>query len=307
MRTRRIGTLEVSVVGLGCNNFGWRIDEAASRAVVDAALQSGITFFDTADMYGDGASEEYLGRALGGRRTEVVVATKFGHRSGHPARGAHPDHIRRAVDASLQRLGTSWIDLYQLHTPDPAVPIADTLGALDDLVTAGKVREVGCSNFTLAQLREADAVRTGNGVRFASVQNHFSMLERGDAPVVAACAGEGRAYLPYYPLANGMLTGKYRAGREAPGGTRITEGGRYAPILNPANLEVVERLATFAESRGGGVLDVAFAWLLSHPAIASVIAGATKPHQVAANAAAGDWELSGTERAEADQLLGSPT
>lgn len=305
MKTRRIGSLEVSVVGLGCNNFGWRIDEAASRLVVEAALDAGVTFFDTADMYGDGASEEFLGRALRDRRTEAVVATKFGHRSGQPERGAHPAHIRRAVEASLQRLGTSWIDLYQLHTPDPAVPIADTLGALDDLVTAGKVREVGCSNFTLDQLHEADAVRTPHGVRFASVQNHFSMLERSDAAVVAACAEEGRAYLPYFPLASGMLTGKYRVGRDAPHGTRIADGGRYAPILNPENLATVERLADFAEVRGAGVLDVAFAWLLDHPAIASVIAGATKPHQVAANAAASEWDLSPAERAELDLMLSS--
>ena len=305
MKTRRIGTLEVSVVGLGCNNFGWRVDEVASRAVVEAALDAGVTFFDTADMYGDGASEEYLGRALAGRRAQVIVATKFGHRSGHPERGAHPNHIRRAVDESLRRLGTSWIDLYQLHTPDRAVPIADTLGALDELVAAGKVREVGCSNFSLDQLREADAVETSHGVRFASVQNHFSMLERADAPIVAACEEQGRAYLPYFPLASGMLTGKYRAGRAAPQGTRITEGARYAPLLNPENLATVERLASFAEDRGAGVLDLAFAWLLSHGSIASVIAGATKPHQVAANAAAGGWELSPSERTDVDELLGS--
>lgn len=306
MRTRRIGGLEVSVVGLGCNNFGWRIDEERSRAVIDAALDAGVTFLDTADTYGNGASEEYLGRALRGRRADVVIATKFGHRSGHPDRGAHPAYVRRAVEASLARLQTEWIDLYQLHTPDPQVPIADTLGALDDLVTEGKVREVGCSNFTIEQLAEADAVRTSHAVRFASVQNEFSMLERAEAPMVAACEAQGRAFLPYYPLANGMLTGKYRRGREAPPETRITGGGRYAPLLNDANLDVVERVADFAEARGAGVLDAAFAWLLSHGSVASVIAGATKPHQVAANVAASEWELAPADRLELDRLLGSP-
>lgn len=303
MDTRRIGSLEVSVVGLGCNNFGSRIDEGATRAVVDAAVRSGVTFFDTADIYGDGRSEEFLGRALGARRAEVLIATKFGHRSGHPDRGAHPAYISRAAEASLQRLGTDWIDLYQLHTPDPDVPVADTLGALDELVVAGKVREIGCSNFTVDELRAADAVRTEHGVRFASVQNHFSMLERAEASMVQACAGDGRAFLPYYPLANGMLTGKYRVGRERPPGTRITVGGRYAPILNDANLEIVERLASYAEARGAGMLDLAFAWLLSHRAIASVIAGATKPHQVVSNAAASEWQLTSKERAEVDALL----
>lgn len=306
VHTRRIGSLEVSAVGLGCNNFGGRTDESASRAVIDAALAAGVTFFDTADMYSDGLSEEYLGRALRGRRGDVVIATKFGHRSGHPDRGASPTHVRRAVDASLKRLQTDWIDLYQLHTPDPQVPIAETLGALDELVAAGKVREVGCSNFSLEQLAEADAVRTAPGARFASVQNEFSMLERDQAPVVAACEQQGRAFLPYYPLANGMLTGKYRAGRQPPPGTRITGGGRYAPILNDENLAVVERIADFAEARGAGVLDAAFAWLLSHAAIASVIAGATKPHQVVSNAAASDWRLSPEDRAELDLLLRSP-
>ena len=303
MDSRRIGSLDVSVVGLGCNNFGWRIDEPAARAVIDAAIDAGITLFDTADMYGGGRSEEFLGRALADRRGEVLIATKFGHRSGHPDRGAHPDHVKRAAEASLRRLRTDWIDLYQLHTPDPAVPIADTLGALDELVTAGLVREIGCSNFSLGQLADADAVRTPHGVRFASVQNEFSMLARGEAPVVDASAATGRAFLPYYPLANGMLTGKYRVGREAPAGTRITDGGRYAPILNDANLRIVEGLAVYAEAHGAGLLDLAFGWLLSHPAVASVIAGATRAHQVRANAGASMWTLTAAQRAEVDALM----
>lgn len=304
MNTRRIGTLDVSVVGLGCNNFGPRVDERGTRAVVTAALDAGVTFFDTADIYGDGDSERFLGRALGPRRADVVIATKFGHRSGHPSRGAHPDHVHRALEASLERLGTDWVDLYQLHTPDPDVPIADTLGALDQLVVAGKVREIGCSNFDLRQLAEADAVRTPHGVRFASVQNQFSMLAREEAGVVAASSSQGRAFLPYFPLASGLLTGKYRVGREAPAATRITGGGRYASMLSPANMATVERLALYAEQHGAGLLDLAFAWLLSHEAIASVIAGATKPHQVVANAAASEWTLTDVERREVDLLLG---
>lgn len=304
MDTRRIGSLDVSVVGVGCNNFGWRIDEAATGAVVDAALEAGITFFDTADIYGGGKSEEYLGRALGRRRGDVVIATKFGHRSGGPERGAHPEYIPRALDASLKRLGTDWVDLYQLHTPDPRVPIAETLGALDALVAAGKVREVGCSNFSMAQLAEADAVRTSHEVRFASVQNHFNLLERGEQEVVAASASAGRAFLPYYPLASGLLTGKYRRDRAVPEGTRISGGGRYSPLLNEDNLDTVERLATYAESHGRTLLELAFGWLLSHVAVASVIAGATSPAQVVANAHAAGWRLSDVELAEVDALLG---
>lgn len=303
METRRIGSLDVSVTGLGCNNFGWRIDERATVAVVDAAIDAGVTFFDTADIYGGGRSEEYLGRALGARRSQVVIATKFGHRSGHPDRGAHPDYIPRALEASLKRLGTEWVDLYQIHTPDPTVPIAETLGALDALVAAGKVREIGCSNFTAEMLAEADAATTPHRVRFASVQNHFNMLERAEQALANACARQGRAFLPYYPLASGLLTGKYRLGRGAPEGTRITEGGRYGSLLNDANLAIVERLAEYAESHGRALLDLAFGWLLSHPAVASVIAGATSAAQVRSNAEAASWRLSCLQRDEVDALL----
>lgn len=305
MDRRRIGSLDVSVVGLGCNNFGWRIDERQAAAVIDAALDAGVNFLDTAELYADGKSEEYIGRALQGRREQVVIATKFGHRSGHPDHGAHPDHIPRALEGSLKRLRTDHVDLYQLHTPDPGVPIEDTLGALDRLVAEGKAREVGCSNFDLGQLAAADAVQTPHRVRFASVQNHFNLLERQDQETVQACARDGRAYLPYYPLASGLLTGKYRLGAKLPEGTRITEAGRYNPLLSEENLRQVERLVEYAELHGRTVLDLAFAWLLSWPAVSSVIAGSTSPAQIRANAEAAGWRLSTLQREEVDRLLGS--
>lgn len=300
-----IGSLRVSVVGLGCNNFGWRIDEAATHEVVHAALDAGITFFDTADIYGGGASEEFLGRALGPRCRDAVIATKFGHRSGHPDRGASPAWIRRAVEASLRRLGTDVIDLYQIHTPDPAVPIAETLGALDELVRAGKVREIGCSNFTAAQLRAAAAAGAPGAARFASVQNHYSLVAREDEQreVLAHCEESGVAFLPYYPLASGLLTGKYRASGPLPRETRLADEGRYSSWLTPERLDLVERLAGFAESRGHTILELAFAWLLAHRPIASVIAGATSPAQVRSNAAAGGWRLTEPEREEVDAIL----
>jgi aryl-alcohol dehydrogenase-like predicted oxidoreductase len=304
METRRIGSLAVSAAGLGCNNFGTRVDERATAAVVGAALDAGVTFFDTADVYGDGRSEEFLGRALGSRRQGVVVATKFGHRSGGPERGASPAHVRRALEGSLRRLGAEHVDLYQLHTPDPLVPIADTLGALARLVDAGLVREIGCSNFSAAQLREA-AAATPCAPRFASVQNEYSLLHREpEAEVLLECERLGVAFLPYYPLANGLLSGKYRRGRPAPEGTRITGGGRYAALLDDANLDAVERLAAFAEGRGHSLLELANAWLLARPAVASVIAGARTPEQVRANAAAaGAWRLDAALLAELDGLV----
>ena len=204
METRRIGTLQVSVVGLGCNNFGWRIDAAATAAVVDAALDAGINFFDTADIYGGGESEEFLGRALGRRRNEVLIATKFGMRMDDERRGARPEYVRRAAEDSLRRLGTDRIDLYQLHQPDPQTPVAETLGALDELVRAGKVREIGCSNFSGEQLRAAaDAIREG-AARFVSVQNEYSLIHREpEAGVIPECVRAGIAFIPYFPLPMG--------------------------------------------------------------------------------------------------------
>jgi aryl-alcohol dehydrogenase-like predicted oxidoreductase len=307
VETRRIGSLEVSAVGIGCNNFGPRLDAARTAEVVHAALDAGITFFDTAELYGEGRSEEFLGRALAGRRDEAVIATKFGYHKGHPERGGQPENVRRAVDDSLRRLGTDRIDLYQLHSPDPSVPVADTLGALDELVRAGKVREIGCSNFSVEQLREAGTAAAPGRARFASVQNEYSLLHRDpERGVLAECERQGMAFLPYYPLASGLLTGKYRRGAALPEGTRITAGGRYATLLTEENLDVVERLAGWAEARGRTLLELAFAWLLAHRRVASVIAGASSPEQVRANAAAAAWRLTPEERAEVDALAPAP-
>ncbi|HEU0053205.1 MAG TPA: aldo/keto reductase, partial [Longimicrobium sp.] len=305
METRKIGSLEVSVVGLGCNNFGRRVDAAGTKAVVDAALEAGINFFDTADIYGNGESEEYLGRALGPRRGEIVLATKFGMRMEDGGQGARPDYVRRAVEASLRRLGTDRIDLYQLHRPDDSVPIADTLGALDELVRAGKVREIGCSNFSVEQLREAEVAAAG-GARFVSVQNEYSLFHRDpEAGVLQECERLGLGFIPYFPLASGLLTGKYRQGEKAPAGSRLTEG-RFAELMTDERLGQVERLRQFAETRGHTLLELAFSWLLARPVVTSVIAGATRASQVDANAAAAGWRLNDADLAEIDEILAAP-
>ena len=221
---RKIGSLEVSLTGLGCNNFGWRIDAAQTQLVVDAALDAGINFFDTADIYDKGNSEEFLRRALGNRRQQVVIATKFGMKFDDTRRGARPEYVRQAAEDSLRRLGAGHIDLYQLHEPDPSTPIADTLGALQDLVTEGKVREIGCSNFSAQQIREAESA-AGQGAHFVSVQNHYNLFHRDDdAEVLPEIEKRGLAYLPFFPLANGLLSGKYRMGRPLPSGSRGDAG-----------------------------------------------------------------------------------
>jgi aryl-alcohol dehydrogenase-like predicted oxidoreductase len=303
MNTRRIGSLEVSVVGLGCNNFGMRLDYDATTAVVDAALDAGITFFDTADVYGGTKSEEYLAGALGRRRDEVVVATKFGAAVDEQRRGARPEYVRHAVEDSLRRLGTDRIDLYQLHTPDPDVPIGKSLAVLDELVKAGKVREIGCSNFSPDQLREAEeAVREG-AVRFVSVQNEYSLIHReAEHDVLPECERLGIAFIPYFPLANGLLTGKYRRGKDVPAGGRL-DSARGERLLTNNNLAVVERLVEFSQRRGHTVLELAFSWLLKWPAVASVIAGATSPEQARSNAAAAGWKLTDGELVEVDSIL----
>ena len=293
MRTRRLGSsdLEVTVVGLGCNNFGGRIDEAASRAVIDAALDAGVTYFDTADIYGNkGGSEEIIGRALAGRRDRVVLATKFGHdmEDGETARGARP-YIRKAIEASLRRLQTDRVDLYQYHRPDGVTPVEDTLGALHELVQEGKVRAIGSSNFTTEMVEDAHAVATDRGLTpFVSEQSEYSWLKRdAERELLPACERLGIGFIPYLPLASGLLTGKYSRGRPAPEGTRLA--GRD---LDEERLARVERLEAFAAERGITLLDVAVGGLAAVPGVASVIAGATKREQVRANAAAGAWEPS---------------
>lgn len=300
METRMIGSLEVSVVGLGCNNFGMRIDRARSAAVVGAALDAGINFFDTADIYGGAKSEDYLGSALGPRRDEIVLATKFGiPYEGHEG-GAAPDYIRTAVEDSLTRLGTDRIDLYQQHVPDQKVPIAETIGTLVELVAEGKIREFGCSNFSVPLLTEAAAATPAGSPGFVSVQNQYNILHREpEDGVLEWCDSTGTAFLPFYPLASGLLSGKYRADEPHPEGTRLAGN---ADQLSDERLAVVQRLDDLARSEGHGVLDLSFGWLLSRPAIASVIAGATGPEQITANVADGAWRPSAEILAAVDGI-----
>jgi aryl-alcohol dehydrogenase-like predicted oxidoreductase len=307
MNKRKIGSLDVSIVGLGCNNFGGRLDYAGTLAVVDAALDAGINFFDTADIYGKTQSEELLGRALAGRRDKVVLATKFGMEVDAERKGARPDYVRRAAEDSLRRLRTDFIDLYQLHTPDAETPIGDTLAVLDELVRSGKVREIGCSNFSVPQLREAKATAGSRGepfAQFVSVQNEYSLLHREpEREVLAECAREGLAFLPYFPLASGALTGKYRRGEKKPENSRLTNSASMAGrFLDEQKQDVVEKLRAFAESRGHTLLELAFSWLLRHRVVASVIAGATKPEQIRSNVQAAGWALSDQDLAEIDRI-----
>ena len=283
--------LRVSRAGLGCNNFGGRIDFAATKAVVEAALEVGITFFDTAEVYGGGGtSERFLGEIFEGRRDRVVLATKFGWAQD---RGFGDEaYVRRAIDGSLERLRTDHVGLYYLHKPDPDTPIGETLAALDELVREGKVRAIGCSNFSAEQLQEAERVAGELGTaRFVALQNHYNLLERrDDADVLSLCRELGTGYVPYFPLASGLLTGKYRRGEPAPEGTRLS--GRE---IDDARLDRMEALRRFAEERGHTLLELAISALASTPGITSVIAGATKPEQVRANAAAASWRLTQDE------------
>ncbi len=305
MQKRKIGSLEVPVVGVGCNNFGMRIDEARTKEVIDAALDAGANFFDTADSYANGRSEELIGRILSGRRSEVIIATKFGQAIPGQGSGARPAYVKKACDASLKRLRTDRIDLYQLHIPDPEVPIAETLGALNELVKSGKVKAIGCSNFSAQQLREAEAAATRpKSARFLSVQNEYSLLHREpEAQVLAECARQRIAFLPYFPLKSGLLTGKYRKGQPIPEDTRVAKFERYRKLLTDENLDKVERLGDYARSHGHAVLDLAISWLLAHPVVACVIAGASSAQQVRANVSAASWGLSGADLEEIDNLL----
>ena len=290
-------------MGVGCNNFGRRLDAEATAKVVHAALDAGINFFDTADTYGGTKSEEFLARAIGKRRNDVVIATKFGSEIDENRKGARPEYVKRAAEDSLKRLKTDRIDLYQLHKPDSTVPIADTLGALNDLVREGKVREIGCSNFSAAQLDEADQASAPRAARFVSVQNEYSLFHREpEHDILSECSALGLAFLPYFPLANGMLTGKYRKDQPAPEGSRIATGW-HAELLTDENLTKVEQLIAFAEGRGHTILELAFSWLLSRPMVSSVIAGATKPEQVQANAQAAEWDISEPELDEINRIV----
>jgi aryl-alcohol dehydrogenase-like predicted oxidoreductase len=310
METRPVGSLRISVIGLGCNNFGKRItDESRVHAIVNAALEAGVTFFDTADIYGNTLSEEFLGRALGSRRDDVLIATKFGMPVDDERKGASPAYVHRAAEDSLRRLGTDHIDLYQLHEPDPDTAIADTLGALNELVESGKVREIGCSNFSAEQLREAEAATPLGTARFVSVQNEYSLLDREpEAEVLPECRRQGLAFIPYYPLASGVLTGKYRSGEPPPAGTRLATypGDQVGELLRPENLAAVDRLTAWAAERGHTVLELASAWLLAQRPVCSVIAGASAPEQVRANVAAAEWTLSPEDLAGVETALAQP-
>lgn len=310
MHIRNLGGsgLRVSVVGLGCNNFGVRSDAEASRKIIHKALDLGITLFDTADMYADrGGSETILGDVLGARRKDIVLATKFGMAMSDDGtkQGASRRYIMTAVEDSLRRLRTDYIDLYQQHRFDPLTPIEESLRALDDLVTQGKVRYIGNSNFPAWRLAEAEfTARAGNLTRFVSCQNEYNILSRGiEQELLPAAESYGLGLLPYYPLAGGLLTGKYQRGAAAPADSRFGKvpslKERYA---TPRNEDIVERLATFAKARGHTLTELAFSWLAGRPQVASVIAGASSPEQVAQNVEAAAWTLTAEEFAEIDKI-----
>jgi aryl-alcohol dehydrogenase-like predicted oxidoreductase len=307
VETRRIGTLDVSFAGLGCNNFGMRIDEEGSQAVVDAAFDAGITLFDTSDIYGNTQSEVFLGQALGTRRNEVVITTKFGALA-PPAGILHgsAQWVAQACADSLRRLGTDFIDLYLMHFPDPQVPIEETLGALNELVVAGKVREIGCSNFTAPMIDDATATAASRGTHaFSNLQTNYSLLDRTpELELVPACARADMTVVPYFPLASGMLTGKYRRGESPREGTRMSAmADRYADLLTDECFDVIEALDKYARDHGHTLHELALSWLASKPLVPSVIAGATTPDQVRANAAATvAWALTDAERAEVDSI-----
>jgi aryl-alcohol dehydrogenase-like predicted oxidoreductase len=305
MELRRLGTsgLKVSAIGLGCNNFGMRIDQAQTQVVVDAALDNGINFFDTADIYGGTQSEVFLGHALKGKRDKAIIGTKFA--MGENAGGSRR-YIVSAVEASLKRLGTDRIDLYQMHRPDPETPIDETLRALDDLVRDGKVLYLGNSNFSGWQIADADWIsRSGHMERFVSAQNNFSLLERNaDREILPACEKFGLGFLPFFPLASGLLTGKYARGEAPAEGTRLAAwGARGAAALSDKNFDKLETLDAWATERGHSLLELAFAWILGHPVVSSVIAGATKVEQIEANVKGADWKLTPDEVADVTKLV----
>jgi aryl-alcohol dehydrogenase-like predicted oxidoreductase len=311
MEHRRLASLDVTTVGIGCNNFGRELDQDATTTVVHAAIDAGVTFFDTADAYGRPRtlSEQYLGNALAGRRDQAVIATKVGSYLDDEHRGARPAYIKQAVENSLRRLRTDRVDLMQLHRPDPYTPVADTLGAFGELVDEGKILEIGCSNFDAEQLRDAAAAVPAGRPGFASVQNEYSILNRSpELDPLPECRRSGIAFLPYFPLFNGLLTGKYRRGHDPSASYRLAN--RSAEIVEliftEENFDRVDALTEFAHARGHTLLELAFAWLLAQPGVPSVIAGVTSPAQVRANAAATGWALTAEDLAEVDRIAPPP-
>ncbi len=309
MQHRRLGAsgLKVSLLGLGGNNFGGRIDANGTREVVEAALEEGITFFDTADVYGESRSEEYLGRALGPRRSDVLIATKVSGAMGPGPndRGASRHHIIAGVHASLRRLGTDHVDLLQIHTWDADTPLEETLGALDDLVRSGKIRYIGCSNFSAWQMTWALGISDRRSwSKFISVQPHYSLVHRDpERELIPACREFGIGLIPYFPLAGGVLTGKYREGEPAPAGTRGSRSERfYQRFATPRTFALVRRLESWARDRGHTIAELAIAWLTAQPTVATVIAGATRPDQVRENAKGAAWSLTPAEASEVATL-----
>lgn len=312
MKFRMLGAsgLRVSAVGLGCNNFGLRIDEAASRLVIAKALDVGVTMFDTADVYGHrGGSETILGKYLGARRKDIVLATKFGNPMDDAGalRGASRRYIMSAAEASLKRLQTDWIDVYQLHKPDPATPLEETMRALDDLVRQGKVRYLGISSASAWQVVDMQwTARHQGGAPLVSAELEYNLITRGaERELVPAMRAHGIGMLPYYPLASGFLTGKYKRGEALPEGARLTKGKRYADkYISDANFDVLDGLEACCRKYGRTMLELAFSWLAAQPVVASVIAGATKPEQIEANVKAAGWELTTDELAEVNRITG---
>ena len=313
MEIRNLGTsgLRVSTIGLGCNNFGGRIDQAATAGVLDAAFDHGITLFDTADVYGErGGSETVMGELLGDRRKRIVLASKFGMAMDDEGvkKGGSRRYIMQAVEDSLRRLRTDWIDLYQLHAADPLTPIEETLRALDDLIRQGKIRYVGCSNVPAWQMAEAQwTAKVEHLSAFVACQDEYSLLVRGiERDVMPAARQYGLGLLPYFPLASGLLTGKYKRNAPMPEGARLTKTQRLADrYITDKNWPIVEQLGDFAEQRGRTMLELAFSWLLAQAPVASVIAGATRPEQIAQNVKAGAWKLSPEELQEIDTITGA--
>ena len=314
MEMRSIGNtdLKASIIGLGCNNFGMTIDLEATRAVLNTAFEVGINFFDTADMYGGTKSETFIGEILGPRRKEIVLATKFGGMAKNSKTGERwgaKEYITKCIDASLKRLQTDYIDLYQMHYPDPNTPVEETLGVLNDLVKQGKVRAIGHSNFTGAQIDESAAqAKAKSTAAFVTAQNEWSLLNRAaEQDVIPACDRQQVGQLPYFPIANGLLSGKYRRGEALPPGSRLDKLDFFKSWANDDNFNKIEKLEAFAKSRSRSLLELAMSWLASQPCVTSVIAGATKSEQVRSNAAAASWRLSAAEMAEVNALVPFPT